>query len=126
MLKQPGAMQAWGNWELAVTSELTEVEVLRTLDRLRATDRASEFELATWHAELAVYISRSLMVPLDRGILRRAAEPLPKPLGALDAIHLATARSWMESNGQDLVVLTHDQQLAVCARACNVLVHFSS
>jgi hypothetical protein len=42
---------------------------------------------------------------------------MPAPLGTLDAIHLATADLWRESNPGDLLVATHDRALALAARA---------
>ncbi len=50
-------------------------------------------------------------------VLRRAAAPLPTPLGTLDAIHLATALLWSELRGQSPVMLTHDRALATASRA---------
>jgi len=122
MLRQQGAMEGWSDWELAVTSEIMQLEVLRTLDRLRLGGKASEKERADCQAELRVYASRCQVIPIHSGILRRAAGPFPAPLGALDAIHLASALIWMEVNSEDLTFLTHDQGLAVCARACGVVV----
>lgn len=42
---------------------------------------------------------------------------LAAPLGTLDAIHLATAEMWREARGKELVLGTHDQALALAARA---------
>src|SRR5438045_2737011 len=50
-------------------------------------------------------------------ILRRAADPFPTPLGTLDAIHLATALAWRDAR-REVVMATHDAQLALAARAC--------
>jgi hypothetical protein len=38
-------------------------------------------------------------------------------LGALDAIHLATATVWREQAGTELVMARHDVALATAARA---------
>jgi hypothetical protein len=50
-------------------------------------------------------------------VLSRAAQPFPTPLGTLDAVHLATALLWRETRGEDLVMATHDRDLALAARA---------
>jgi hypothetical protein len=50
-------------------------------------------------------------------ILARASEPLPIPLGTLDALHLATALVWRERMRQRPVIATHDVGLAVASRA---------
>jgi hypothetical protein len=53
----------------------------------------------------------------DQAVLGRASESFSTPLGSLDAIHLATALIWREKWDRDLVMLTHDRQLAVASRA---------
>jgi hypothetical protein len=50
-------------------------------------------------------------------VLNRATEPLPTPLGTLDALHLATALVWRDRMGTAPVVVTHDAALALAARA---------
>jgi len=64
-------------------------------------------------------------VPLDRHILRRAAVPFAAPIGALDAIHLATAMVWIEEKSEPLTLLTHDRQLATCAQATGIQVNLA-
>jgi hypothetical protein len=53
-------------------------------------------------------------------VLSRASEPLPLPLGTLDALHLATALLWQEQTGKDLVMATHDDTLALAARSFGI------
>jgi predicted nucleic acid-binding protein len=57
------------------------------------------------------------LVAPSAAILRAAAQPTATPLGALDAIHLATALRWTEVRGRNLVMATHDAALALAARA---------
>ena len=58
---------------------------------------------------------------MSPAVLRRAADPVPTPLGTLDALHLATALLWRDSQEAapeaGLVVLTHDAQLGTAATA---------
>lgn len=42
---------------------------------------------------------------------------MPTELGTLDAIHLATALLWKESEGGELLMATHDRALAIAAQA---------
>jgi hypothetical protein len=58
------------------------------------------------------------MVEPSNVVLARASQPLPTPVGTLDAIHLATALLWRERGGPELVMTTHDVALGVAARAC--------
>ena len=62
------------------------------------------------------------LVVLQRPILARASEPFPTPLGTLDALHLATALVWRDRNPQELVVATHDRDLALAARSFGFVV----
>ena len=55
-------------------------------------------------------------------VLSRASQPLPTPLGTLDALHLATAMLWREAGHQDLVMATHDIALGVAARVLGLRV----
>jgi hypothetical protein len=54
---------------------------------------------------------------VSRPVLRRASEPFPTPLGALDAIHLSTALLWRDGTGAPLTMTTHERPLATAARA---------
>jgi predicted nucleic acid-binding protein len=57
------------------------------------------------------------LVGVSDVVLERASEPLPTSLGTLDAIHLATALLWKELTNVDLVMATHDGELALGAQA---------
>jgi hypothetical protein len=62
------------------------------------------------------------MVEPTTPVLRRASQPMPLPLGMLDAIHLATALLWRETREADLVLATHDRVLAAASRASGLRV----
>jgi predicted nucleic acid-binding protein len=47
------------------------------------------------------------LLEVDAAVLDRAAQPLPRELGTLDAIHLAMILLWRETMGA-LVIATHD------------------
>jgi hypothetical protein len=75
-------------------------------------------EEATEHRErLLDLLERFEVVELNRTVLNRAAQPMPVPLGTLDAIHLATALLWTEHRTEELVMATHDSALGLAARA---------
>lgn len=120
MLNQPGAIEDWSEFELAISSELLLVEAFRRLYRFHLNRKITD----AWLAELLLAL-RNLtafleMVPVHSAVLRRASAPFPTALGTLDAIHLSTALLWMEEHGQALTFLTHDQELATAARACGL------
>jgi hypothetical protein len=120
LLKQSGAFTEWSAWDLAVSSELLRVEAYRVLDRLRLQRAFGDSELAELGRLLQASFRSLEFVTLSRAVLNRAADPFPTVIGTLDAIHLASALLWMEENGQPIMFLTHDTQLAVAARACGL------
>lgn len=105
-----------------VTSALAEVEVFRTLDRLRLRASLEPEKLAALHASAHDLMARFHIVQVSPAILARAAQPFPTPLGTLDAMHLATVLLWREQRPGDLTVATHDKELALAATACGFAV----
>lgn len=117
VLGEPERLAEWEQVEAAVASALTEVECLRTLDRLGRMDRLSADELAERRGAVYRLLEAVDVVDVSRPVLRRASEPFPTPLGTLDAIHLSTALLWRDGTGSPLTVATHDRALATAARA---------
>ncbi len=117
VLGQPGALAEWRSVEEGVTSALTEVECLRTLDRLRILEGIPDRALAERRESVYELLASLAVVEIGRTVLDRAAQPLPTTLGTLDAIHLATAQLWRETTRTALTMATHDATLATAARA---------
>ena len=90
----------------ALTSILADVEVRRTLDRLRARG-----------AEPNEHLRGFFLIDLSRDVRDLAAKVAPE-LRSLDAAHLATALS-LEV---DLDFVTYDDRLAAAARAAGLRV----
>ena len=117
VLGQPGVLAEWRSVEEGITSALTEVECLRTLDRLRILEGIPDEALAERRGSIYELLSILAVVEIDRTVLDRAAQPLPTTLGTLDAIQLATAQIWRETTRTRLTMATHDATLATAARA---------
>lgn len=117
LLRQPNALADWRSIRTGVASALVEVECLRTLDQLRLRFGVPDPEIAVRRAAVYRLMETLEVVAVDRAVLERAAPPAPTLIGALDAIHLATALLWRERTGRDLVMATHDAELARAARA---------
>ena len=117
VLGQPDRLPEWEQIEVGVTSALTEVECLRTLDRRNARGLLPTDAYLERRAVTLDLLSRLQCVELTRSILARAAAPFPAPLGTLDALHLATALAWRGAQDEDLALSTHDAELAAAARA---------
>jgi predicted nucleic acid-binding protein len=122
VLGQNNRLDGWHEIDRGVASALVEVECLRTLDRLRFVAQVDEGEVALRREAIYRMLETLELVEPTRLVLHRAAQPLPTTLGTLDAIHLATAVLWQEAREQELTMATHDQALALAARASGLRV----
>lgn len=122
VLGEPHKLAEWKRVRSAVASALTEVECLRTLDRLGRAGVLSEQDVATRREDVYRLLEGVEVVDIARTVLRRASEPFPVPLGTLDAIHLATAIAWRDARDTTLVMATHDNALAAAARSVGLQV----
>lgn len=122
ILGQANALREWSTIEGGVVSAIAEVECLRTLDRLRLLESLSDEEITVRREAVYRLLDAVEMVEPTRPVLSRAAQPLPTALGTLDAIHLATALLWRERGRADLVMATHDEALAIAAKASGLRV----
>jgi predicted nucleic acid-binding protein len=117
VLREKGALEGFGPQDKLVSSELLAIECLRTLDRLRLEGQLSLEEALLRRAAIMEWLEAVDLVLLQRPILARASDPFPTPMRTLDALHLATALVWRDRMKQDLVLATHDNGLALAARA---------
>src|SRR5215204_2658693 len=74
-----------------VSSELLAVESRRTIDRFHRQNILTTQQVAELLEALDDWLEAIDLVLLRPAILSRAGDPLPMPLGTLDALHLATA-----------------------------------
>jgi predicted nucleic acid-binding protein len=93
VLGEQGRLSQWSRLSDPVSSEITRVECLRVLDRLRLAAGMDDRELA-----------------------RRRASPFPTQLRTLDALHLASALL-MWGRYPELRFATHDSDLGLAAAA---------
>ena len=116
VLREPGALEDLQSYDGLVSSELIAVESARTIDRLRLQGALTLEEAAARSRAVGDWLEAFDLVLLRPPVLSRAGEPLPTPLGTLDAIHLATALLWRERMGPLATIATHDNSLGVAAR----------
>ena len=117
VLKEPDPLREWPDVHRGVTSALAEVEILRTMDRLRFSTPALDSRVFAARREAVFRVLEGLeTIEITRVVLARASQPLPTPLGTLDAIHLVSAMGWREQF-EGLLFATHDLALAAAARA---------
>lgn len=117
VLGEPAGLDELRSSDALVSSELIAVESRRTIDRLRAQGVLTTEEAAERLALLTEWLEAIDLVLLRPPVLNRAGDPLPTPLGALDAIHLATALIWRERLSPLPVLATHDAALGLTARS---------
>jgi predicted nucleic acid-binding protein len=115
VLREPGALDELRSFDALVSSELVAVESARTIDRLRLRGSLTTEEAARRLKVVSEWLEAIDLVLLRPPVLSRAGNPLPTPLGTLDALHLATALTWRERMGA-LSIATHDAALGLAAR----------
>jgi len=116
ILGEPERLSSWDRIDLAVSSDLIRLECLRTIDRARIHLRLTDDAVSRQRADILEAIESINLIPLTTSILERAAEPFPTLIGTLDAVHLASALL-VRDQYDDLLFATHDQKLAIAARA---------
>jgi predicted nucleic acid-binding protein len=116
VLGEKGRLAAWSRISDPVTSEITRVECLRTLDRLRLAGGMADRELARRRATALMTLEAFEVVRLNRAVLDRAGEPFPTQIRTLDAIHLASALL-ARARFPAMRFATHDQELAAAAQS---------
>jgi predicted nucleic acid-binding protein len=117
VLREPGALEELRSYDALVSSELVAVESRRTIDRLRLQGALTTEEAASRLKVISDWLEAIDLVLLRAPVLSRAGDPLPTPLGTLDALHLATALIWRERVSPVAVIATHDAALALAARS---------
>jgi predicted nucleic acid-binding protein len=116
VLREPGALEELRGYKALVSSELIAVESRRTIDRLRLQGALTPEEAAERLKAVTDWLEAIDLVLLRPPVLSRAGDPLPTPLGTLDAVHLATALIWRDRMAPVTVLATHDAALGLAAR----------
>jgi hypothetical protein len=113
--------------EAAGSSDLLVIECQRVLQRERMSGHLDDHQYAEAVALLDAIVDRLVLIEMGAAVKRRAAGPFPTVIGTLNAIHLASAILWQEMEpGSQVDILTHDKQLALCARALGLAVTSTS
>jgi hypothetical protein len=94
-----------------------DVRSARTIDRLRLQGSLTSDEAAARPRTVNESLAAVDLVLVRTPVLSRASEPMPMPLGTLDALHLATALIWRDRMGSLPTMATHDAALGQAAHA---------
>ena len=101
------------------SSEIVEVEIFRTLERARYTERIDDKEVATKSQESMRLIHSLNRIPVHSEIIQNARGSFPFSVRALDALHVGSAE-WLQNElGHHVQFWTHDNrqsQAAMCRR----------
>jgi predicted nucleic acid-binding protein len=116
VLGERNRLAEWARASQAVTSEITRVECLRALDRLRLDGGMPDRELSRRRAATLTVLSGMEAVRINRAVLARAAEPFPTRVRTLDVVHVASAML-ARARIPALRFATHDVDLAAAAVA---------
>lgn len=117
VLREPGGLDDLRSYDGLVSSELIAVESTRTIDRLRLKGSLTPAEASARLRTISEWLEAIDLVLLRPPVLSRASEPMPMPLGTLDALHLATALIWRDRVGALPAMATHDTMLGTAALA---------
>ena len=117
LLLQPNRLPGLSSFEQLVTSQVTQLECLRTLDKARIEEHLGPDEILARSAALFSQLRRMRRVAVSRSILDRGGSSFPLPVKTLDAIHLATALQFREREQPGLMFATHDRQQGRAALA---------
>ncbi len=107
----------WSDLKMAYSSEILGLEARRVIDRLRLESALDDVGVMEAHRELDRIERYIGTVAVTRGLLRRAALPMPTVVKTLDAIHLTSALMLQETLSTRLAFATHDLQQATAAYA---------
>ena len=110
-------LRQWRQITSRITSRLLLVEVGRVIDRCRLDRMLDDQQVADLHAEVARLLPSLSIVAITDEIIEYAQKPMPTTIGTLDALHVSTAYFLSRAIDEELIVATHDVQLARCAKA---------
>ena len=105
------------------SSDLLAIECHRVLQRERLASHLDDLQYTESVGLLEELLGHLSIIEMGPAVKRRAAGPFPTAIGTLDAIHLASALLWAEAQPEtEVSILTHDRQLALCARSVGLRV----
>lgn len=114
-LGETGGLEMLDKLTWGVSSQVTRLECVRTLDRLHVRSRIDSKEFADLRRRCLELMTRLEIAQLTDALISLAESSFSVPLGSLDSIHLASAILWQKKNREPILFLTHDQELALAA-----------
>jgi hypothetical protein len=112
VLRQPDRLVELTTCDQRFTSQLTQLECLRALDKARMDDDLAPDEVLARSLALYQLLRGMRRVAVSRGVLERGSASFPLPVKSLDAVHLGTALHLRERTYPQITFATHDRQQA--------------
>jgi hypothetical protein len=112
VLRQPDRLVDLTTFDQRFTSQLTQLECLRALDRVRMDDGLGSDEVLARSLLLYQLLKGMRRVAVSRAVLERGSASFPLPVKSLDAVHLGTALRLRERSYPEMIFATHDRQQA--------------
>lgn len=111
-------LACFAGFETAATAALTQVEMAAALAKAARQGWADEAGLREAWQDFLLHWPAYIRIPVSVAIVERASGLAWKHgLRAYDAIHLACARFWQESSGEEILFACFDQRLRQAASA---------
>ena len=121
ILSGDSSLDAAGRSDQVGSSDLLVIECHRVLQRERMAGHLDDQTYSVAVDVLNAILDRLSLIEMGPDVKRRAAGPFPTVIGTVDAIHLASALLWGGTEpGSEVRILTHDKQLALCARSLGI------
>jgi len=117
LLNEPSPLKNFKRISLGVSCEIIKVECLRVIDRIRLQERLTPEDVGNLHITLQQACSTMELVRVSPLLLGMASQPYPTTVRTLDALHLSAALLWSQSKEEQIVFLTHDNQLGNGAKS---------
>lgn len=96
-----------------------------TLDRLKLENHYDDDEYLESRGLFLSAFKKISFIKLSNSIIESSCRPWGIPVKSLDAIHLASALQWKQSEEKSLVFLTHDKRHWECGEIQWVRRHWS-
>ena len=112
ILLQPDRLVELTAFDQRVTSQLTQLECLRALDKERMEEGLVPDEVLARTMALYQLLRGMRRVAVSRSVLERGSASFPLPVKSLDAVHLGTALHLRERGFAEITFATHDRQQA--------------
>ena len=115
VLQQPDRLDELTTFDKRLTSQLTQLECLRAVDKARMDHDLTPDEVLVRSLALYQLLRGMSRVAVSRAVLERGSASFPLPVKTLDAVHVGTALHLRERAYPQIAFATHDRQQASLA-----------